>query len=230
MKTQKVFQPRNGNRKDVAVNRVRASRPDVESLRDPARLHPLLPVRLCPQETEGWCWAASVEMILNYMGATVTQREIANKHFCTEPFSFELPIEDRGGAWPEFEKFGFTCKVTHAASSWAALTQELRAGRPFAFCRRWDNGAYHLMVVSGCYLTPTGRCYVQIHNPSPLGIGRIHRVPYRQYASGNGFAHERTYYEIRRVQPREHWLERPRIVRVFPGGSAWHTSETCETF
>ena len=201
MKTQSVPQPRHCGFEAVAANSVRPSPLRVGKVSDPPRLRTLLPVRLRPQETEGWCWAASVEMILNYFGAAFSQCDIANKQFSTERCCPDPPGEYRGGAWPEFEKFGFTCKTTQTALSWGVVSGEIRAGRPFVFCRRWDGGQYHLMVVSGCYLTATGRRYIQIHNPSPPGVGGIHKVPYRQYVHGNGFAHERTYYEIRRVQP-----------------------------
>jgi hypothetical protein len=164
-------------------------------------LNLLLPIRLRPQETEGWCWAASMEMILDYLGAGSSQRELATKQFSSNNCVPDPGSPCRGGAWPEFERLGFTCKTTPVALSWEAVIHEISAGRPFAFCRKWDDGHYHIMVVSGCYLTPTGRRYLQIHNPSPQSVGSINKVPYCQYLRGKGFAHERTYYEIKKRQP-----------------------------
>ena len=174
---------------------------------DHSRFTILLRVPLRAQETEGWCWAASVEMILGFLGTELSQRDLANKHFSTPAGGADAPGTWRGGAWPQFDKYGFDCKTTMTAFSWEAVTNELGAGRPFAFCRKWEDGpAYHILVVSGCYLTLTGRRYLQIHNPSPTRVGKIQRVPYGQYvrgkAAGRNFVHERTYYEIRKkLQP-----------------------------
>lgn len=76
-----------------------------------------LPVTLHPQETQNWCWAASGQMVMDYLGHNVSQCVQANNRFgrndCCEidlcPTPTEPPTYDASGncvgcpcgGWPE---------------------------------------------------------------------------------------------------------------------------------
>src|SRR5262245_40017709 len=70
-------------------------------------------VTLRPQETGMWCWAASGEMVMDFLGTNVSQCDEANKRFgrtdcCHNP----VPNACINGGWPEFDKYGFTFNTT----------------------------------------------------------------------------------------------------------------------
>ena len=75
------------------------------------------PVTLKAQETNMWCWAASGEMVMDFLGTNVTQCDQANKRFgrndcCNTP----TPNACINGGWPEFDKYGFTFNTTANAA------------------------------------------------------------------------------------------------------------------
>src|SRR6185295_17636717 len=130
-----------------------------------------IPVKLHPQETDAWCWAASGEMIMDYLGRQVPQCEQANKALgrddcsCTE---CSRPIQDAAcvaGGWPEFFRYGFRYERTsNRALSWAQLKREISHDRPVAFS--WHLGGYggHMMVAVGFFVRDGVR-YVEVLDP-----------------------------------------------------------------
>src|SRR5215213_4583187 len=72
-----------------------------------------LDVGLVGQQTSMWCWAASGEMCMDFLGTDVTQCDQAMKRFghddcCNQP----TPAGCVMGGWPEFEKYDFTVSKT----------------------------------------------------------------------------------------------------------------------
>ena len=84
------------------------------------------PVTLRPQETSMWCWAASGEMAMDFLGTDVTQCDQANRRFgrndcCNNP----VPGACVNGGWPEFNKYAFNVEhTTDAALTWAQVQSE----------------------------------------------------------------------------------------------------------
>jgi hypothetical protein len=158
-----------------------------------------LPVALRDQETSMWCWAASGEMTMEYLGAgDIQQCDEANKRFgrtdcCNNP----VPGDCVQGGWPEFAKYGFTAShTTDTALSWGAVrTQIYCRGKPFAFTWHWTGGGGHMMVARG-YMTVEGTNYVYRNNPLPVGIGTADIISYDTYVSGSGHTHWDDYYDI----------------------------------
>ena len=146
-----------------------------------------LPVTLHPQETGMWCWAASGQMVMDYLGTSPSQCTQANNRFgrndCCTIDLCPPPTEPSGspcncvcGGWPEFNKYGFTFKkTTNAALSWDELQEQVSPmpfckKRPFCFTWYWPGGGGHMMVAKG-YLTLEGTRYVSILDPWPPCVG-----------------------------------------------------------
>ncbi|HEY2323762.1 MAG TPA: papain-like cysteine protease family protein [Thermoanaerobaculia bacterium] len=161
------------------------------------------PVPITGQHTDSWCWAASGEMTMNFLGANpaVAQCDEANRRFgksdcCNSP----TPAECINGGWPEYDKYGFTASVTSDAPlSFAEIQNQIYCRRePFAFSWHWSGGGGHMMVVSG-YLVLSGQQYVTINDPEPwmtTGGGSQRISLYTDYVSGSGYTHWNDYYNI----------------------------------
>lgn len=145
-----------------------------------------LSVTLHPQETQNWCWAASGQMVMDYLGHDVSQCTQANNRFnrndccnidlCpppTEPPQYDIVgncINCACPGWPEFDKYGFEFKRTHNAPlTWAQIKEQLCKAeyckaKPFAFSWHWPGGGGHMMVVKG-YITLMKGNYVLVLDP-----------------------------------------------------------------
>ena len=73
-------------------------------------------VNLHAQQTNMWCWAASGQMVMEFLGVNVTQCDEANKRFShTDCCNTPTPEDCVNGGWPEFDKYGFTFQKTSDA-------------------------------------------------------------------------------------------------------------------
>lgn len=176
-----------------------------------------LPVTLHPQETQNWCWAASGQMVMDYLGHDVAQCTQANNRFgrtdCCNidlcPTPTEAPTYVNGvctgcvcGGWPEFNKYDFSFdKTTDAALSWDDLREQISNEQnckktPFCVTWHWTGGGGHMMVVKG-YVTVAGTNYVVILDPWSPCIGDEMIVTYDDYVSIPGnYTHWDDYYNI----------------------------------
>lgn len=157
-----------------------------------------LTVPLRPQETPVWCWAASGEMVMDFLGTNVSQCDEANKRFgrsdcCNSP----RPNACVNTGWPEFGKYNFDFKTTsNAPLSWDQVKSQIWCKRkPVAFSWHWNGGGGHMMVLYG-YVTVAGTNYVTIHDPLPVNVGDSRVITYSAYVSGAGYTHWNDYYDI----------------------------------
>ena len=112
-----------------------------------------LNVPLFPQQNSTWCWAASGQMCMTFLGATVdvSQCTQANNEFgktncCNNP----IPSPCLNGGWPEFSKYGFSAQTTNStALSWAQIQTQIGCLKPIAFTWHWTGGGGHMMVIKG---------------------------------------------------------------------------------
>lgn len=168
-----------------------------------------LGVTLRPQETTMWCWAASGQMVMEFLNNNVAQCTQANNRFnrndcpcsqCTNPLSNPPCVN---GGWPEFDRYGFKFERTSdAALSWGDLTDELSDAlycgeTPVAFSWHWNGGGGHMMAAVG-YSTAGGVNYVTIDDPWAPCNGDQRIIPYTAYVSGTGYTHWDDFYRIRR--------------------------------
>ncbi len=176
-----------------------------------------LNVTLHPQETVNWCWAASGQMVMDYLGHNVSQCTQANNRFnrtdccnidlCpspTEPPQYQglNCINCACPGWPEFDKYGFTFKMTnYSPLTWDKLREQLSnqtycKKKPFAFSWGWLGGGGHMMVAKG-YITLLGFNYVAILDPWAPCIGDERIITYDLYnADPKDHTHWRDYYDV----------------------------------
>jgi hypothetical protein len=133
------------------------------------------------QEGDYWCWAASAEMVMEYLGRRVMQCEQANRslsrHDCCQS---PLPDGCDSTGWPQFGEYGFSFKKTntpmHPAGylSWEEIKAQLSprdpanpcSFTPFAFSWRIYGGTGHMMVATGYYVdAATGKEMVEVKDP-----------------------------------------------------------------
>lgn len=169
-----------------------------------------LQVPLHPQETSMWCWAASGQMVMDYLGNNVAQCTQANNRFgVTNCPCFQCGADPQtnppcvNGGWPEFDKYGFTFQRTsNTAVSWATLKEELSnrrkcGDRPIAFSWHWDGGSGHMMVAVG-YATVFGVNFVSIQDPWAPCTGDARIITYAAYVDGTGYSHWDDFYQIKK--------------------------------
>jgi Papain-like cysteine protease AvrRpt2 len=157
-----------------------------------------LPVTLQGQETGMWCWAASGQMTMAFLGMNVQQCDEANKSFgrndcCNSP----VPGGCVNGGWPEFNKYGFTSSHTSDMPlTWGQVRSQIYCKKkPFAFTWHWTGGGGHMMVARG-YMTVEGTNYIYRNNPLPVGVGTADIITYDDYVSATGHTHWDDYYDI----------------------------------
>jgi hypothetical protein len=154
------------------------------------------PTNLFPQQTSMWCWAASGEMVMGYLGGMMSQCEQANQRFgrtdcCDSPTPGACVV----GGWPEFSKYGFSYD-TGGALSWTALKAQIDTNKtPFAFSWHWDGGGGHMMVVTG-YKVINGQNWVSINDPWAPNEGDQRDILYSEYVDAAGYSHWTDYYNV----------------------------------
>lgn len=165
---------------------------------DPPLIHSL-DVPLLAQEQGNWCWAASGQMVMSFLGARVPQCDQANNRFGrTDCCNTPTPSECNNGGWPEPDKYGFTFSTTSDAPlTWEQVQSEIYcAGRPFAFSWHWPGGSGHMMVVTG-YVTISGTNYVAVNDPWPPNVGEHYIYTYDWYDTAPGHhTHWNDYYNF----------------------------------
>jgi hypothetical protein len=156
------------------------------------------PAALRGQETSMWCWAASGEMCMEFLGASIQQCDEANKRFgrtdcCNNP----VPGACVQGGWPEFDKYGFTSShTTDTPLTWDQVKDQIYCKKkPFAFSWHWNGGGGNMMVARG-YVTLEGTNYVYRNNPLPVGVGTSDIITYGEYVTGSNHTHWDDYYDI----------------------------------
>jgi hypothetical protein len=169
-----------------------------------------LPVTLHPQETGMWCWAASGQMVMDYLGSNVAQCTQANDRFgrtdcpcnqCGSNPTVNPPCVN--GGWPDFGRYGFSFqRTTDTALSWNELKSELSSNRwcgrtPVPFSWHWNGGGGHMMVAYGYVSLASGR-YVAILDPWSPCNGDTRIITYEAYVSGTTYSHWDDFYRIRR--------------------------------
>ncbi len=157
-----------------------------------------LPVSVYAQETSMWCWAASAQMAMGYLGRDVPQCDQANRRFgrsdcCANPTSAACAQ----GGWPDFDGYGFNSNRTAGtALSFAALDGQIQAqGRPVAFSWAWTGGGGHMMVATGTRAVG-GQNWVTMNDPWAPLWGDQRDVLYSAYVSGPGYTHWDDFYNI----------------------------------
>lgn len=170
----------------------------IQSCCPPDKLLGSTSTTLRAQETSMWCWAASGEMCMDFLGTNVTQCDEANKRFGrSDCCNSTVPNACVNGGWPEFDKYNFTfVRTSDKPLSWAALKKQIYCKhKPVAFSWHWMGGGGHMMVVYG-YAQIGDTRYLAIHDPWAPNVGGSRFITYEEYVSGTGHTHWDDFYEI----------------------------------
>ena len=146
------------------------------------------------QRNSQWCWAASIQMVLNYYGVSISQEQIVARTYGVGPYgnlpnwagSFES-ITANLNNW-NFDNFGRQYSVM-ASLNWGAptpavLLQELSQGRPVIVGYQSGQNSGHAIVITAASFTqsPAGPIIQSIVArdpwPSPQNIRTSGRVEY----------------------------------------------------
>lgn len=158
-----------------------------------------LPVSLYAQETNQWCWAASGQMVMSYLGYPVSQCAQANHasgrtDCCNSP----TPSACIFPGWPDLGFYGFSSSTTSygSALSWSSLSNEIvNNRRPVPFSWAWTGGGGHMMVAIGAKTVGTNN-YVTMNDPWAPGWGGQSDLLYSAFVSGSGYSHMHDIYNI----------------------------------
>ncbi len=149
-----------------------------------------LNVKLYPQESETWCWAASGQMIMEFLdnlphpqcqqaNDLFCKNNCCNQNLCNNPTGTGSYIPGQScqacsscicSGWPDFQKYNFSfSKTTSTPLSWDQVKNQignLPAGKnkPFAFTWAWTGGGSHMMVAKG-YSSGPGSNYIEVYDP-----------------------------------------------------------------
>lgn len=124
-----------------------------------------LDVTRVKQAKSKWCWAATSQMIGNYMnsGSSRTQWDVV-------AYIKGSSYPDRGGSTSDIEKgikyaSGDTVTYTSGSTrSWSSHTSDINNGNPIGVWMNWDSGGAHALVCAGTK-TSGGSNYLYIIDP-----------------------------------------------------------------
>jgi|RhiMethySRZTD1v2_1073278.scaffolds.fasta_scaffold363042_2 hypothetical protein len=155
-------------------------------------------IQLIPQKTGKWCWAATTEMCLKYLGESgIDQCDAANKVFgrndcCSTP----VPLDCINGSFPEFEKYNYSySRTTNTALSWMEIKKQINLKKPIAFSWKYTGGGGHMMVITG-YNTIDGVNYLYINDPLEVNVGSKYAISYTEFVSGPTHTHWDDFYNL----------------------------------
>jgi hypothetical protein len=159
----------------------------------------VLDVNKIGQQTNMWCWAASGQMIMEYLGKNISQCEQANDRFklnncCITP----TPSNCIRAGWPDFSNWGFESQQTDwgTALTFDQLIAQFHLNKPVAFSWGWNGGGGHMMVAKGYSELSE---MVSINDPWPANEGESKWISYGAYVNGVGYTHWKDYYNISQV-------------------------------
>jgi len=165
-----------------------------------------LNVPLRAQETDVWCWAASEQMVMEFLGTPAPQCEQADKYLsvsncCKKP----IPGECVTTGWPVFSLYNFAYDETNnTALTFDQLKEQIFCKKkPVAYSWHWYGGGGHVMVARG-YYTADGVNYLNINDPwPPPGYdsslpngGEQYDITYSNFVKGSNHYHWDDFYNV----------------------------------
>ena len=133
----------------------------------------ILAVPLFAQQTYLWCWAASGEMIMGYLGKEVPQCEQANMRFRRSDCCQKTGIAEDciSVGWPQYHKYEFTSEPKSSAIEWDELVRQIDCKKPVGFSWEWSDPETfgpdgHYMVARG-YIIINDLNLVVVNDPAP---------------------------------------------------------------
>ncbi len=162
-----------------------------------------LAVTLHPQGMSNWCWAASGQMAMDYLGHDVAQCvQVNNRTGRTDCCNTPTPGVCNVTGWPEFAKYDFGFDRTNdAALGWDTLKRQISTNsycgkKPFCFTWHWIGNGGHMMIAIG-YRTVDGVNQVEMYDPLPPNVGDHQFITYDAYVSAPGYTHWDDFYNLK---------------------------------
>lgn len=168
---------------------------------------------IIPQENSYWCWAASGQMVENFLKPQVRQCGIATDYCkllaltctgeaCCKPSADCClnPADCHVPGWPPFERRQIEFKKVERALTAEEVVRELACEkRPFVFSWAHKKEGGHIMVAVG-YATVNGKDFVILNEPWAIcknGICKGDRfpIPFSEYETGS-FMHWKDFIEL----------------------------------
>ncbi|TDQ28690.1 C39 family peptidase [Tenacibaculum caenipelagi] len=165
------------------------------------------------QNNSQWCWAASIQMVLNGYGVNINQQQIVARTYGTDPYgnlpnwpgSFQA-IHSNLNNWG-IDNYGYPYTVRASIGmgtpSPAILIQELSNGRPVIIgYKSSPNGGHAVVVTAVSYINTWNGPMIQtivVRDPwpSPTNINNLGRVEYPAVALANKI---QAYWYIRVIK------------------------------
>jgi hypothetical protein len=115
------------------------------------------------QRNSNWCWAASLQMIFNYYGVSITQEQIVARSYGVDPYgqlpnwagSFQV-ITSNLNNWNidnNGRQYSVSASLNWGAPTPAYLIQELAAQRPVLIGYQSGPNSGHAVVITACSYT-----------------------------------------------------------------------------
>jgi hypothetical protein len=162
---------------EQAPSEAEAPPPQLEFAAPVANSNPL-PVPQVFQRTEKWCWAACLQMVLNYLGQGAQQCDVVDKAFgqsicCGAPDDPEC--NNSLGMWDiatAYTSCQLSASLVTSAVQWSYLDFEIKAGRPVQVGFDWTGGGGHVAMVCGTGMAGTVP-FVVVNDPK-FGRGSVY--------------------------------------------------------
>lgn len=153
------------------------------------------------QNNSQWCWAAAIQMVLNYYDVNITQEQIVARTYGSDPYgnlpnwagSFQAITANLNNWNVDNSGNSYSVKaiVNSGAPTPAVLLQELSAGRPVIVGYSSGQNSGHAVVITAASFTQSYNgpiiqsVVVRDPWPSPQNIKTAGRVEYpaAQFAS-----------------------------------------------
>jgi papain like cysteine protease AvrRpt2 len=170
-----------------------------------------LPVVLHPQETELWCWAATGQMTMEFLGGgAISQSEQVNRALRrTDCGMRPTPRACIRGGNITLKPYGFTYDESKKPLTEGALAYQLYGlHKPVPFAWYFPGGGGHAALAVGYVRQADGTFLVECLDPYPPAFkdarswagGQRLFIPYRRWVSDYDHTFALNYYNVTRLR------------------------------
>src|SRR5262245_9903286 len=162
-------------------------------------------VTLRPQETNNWCWAATTQMITDFLGHGRTQCDLANQRFTRTDCCNDEPSDPtcrktnncNMPGWTMFSESNFDATASATPLSWDSIKNQIYcAKKPMSYAYGPKSGGVgHVVVINGYFEVGGIRWVVVVDSWAPCN-GATRAITYEEYSNSGTTDHWETNYNI----------------------------------
>ncbi len=152
------------------------------------------------QLQSSWCWAATGQMVMQFLGKSVQQCQQAADQTGLACCGMPFPVGCDAGSWPLFEEYGFSYDMMAGkVLTEAQIKAQIHCSRkPIAHAYVYAQGVWdgHMVVAYGYSWDPVQHItFIEVYDPD---WQQAPAIPYDEYARGpaTNSAPWRDYYNI----------------------------------